>query len=758
MKSILDIDSQQSSEQNQKLVLKDVTIHGDLRGTTFEAHVRQQFINTSATHAEVIYNFPLPWGAVLLGVEVQLGDKKLHGSVIGKTKAEEEYETSISNGDAAIMLERSEDGNYVLQLGNLAPGEQCVIDMHYGQSLQLNQGSLRLSIPTVIAPRYGDPIQDGGLAPHQVPQTDFLAEYGFNLTLNLHGKLANGRVASPSHPISMANDRANDLVTVGLANQSYLDRDFILIIDQLEQSSVFAIGEDYVDHSQYVVTASFNPMIIDRKEQKTVLKILVDCSGSMNGSSITTARRALIEVVKKLKEGDQFSLSKFGSTVEHRSRSLWSITDRTRVGAEQWITALEANMGGTDITEALESTIAQSSSGHCDILLITDGQTYDAGQTIKLSKESGHRIFVVGIGSSPTEDLLNTIADETKGAAEFVASGESVEPAVMKMFNRLRSPAISNVTVEWETDTAPIQVSTLDAYAFDGDILHVSAWFKTVPKGHVSLYGQLAGKEEIERIGSVVIDCAPSSSTGLSRIAAADREARATDSEEAEKIALAYQLVTKQTNFLMLHERSAEEKASGMPELHQVKQMLPAGWGGSAFLKSENLVLYSMKSPVPEASMEYGIPTVMRNSKVMRKISLKGSASDKIRNLEKIPAFLRRRSDVEFPDYKNGEIIRIKILCIWTTLNDAQEKVLAIMSQHPANTIYRVWFVNEKNEIFDYMDFDDLGIAKKELVLNGFSDFVRKRFSLLTRFRSRYVWKCVEDTRIYTNSEEWICS
>lgn len=89
MIEMIDIDGKHSANQNNKLVLKDVTITGDLRGTIFEAHVRQHFVNTSTIHAEVIYNSPLPWGAVLLGVEVQLGDKKLHGSVIGKNKAEE---------------------------------------------------------------------------------------------------------------------------------------------------------------------------------------------------------------------------------------------------------------------------------------------------------------------------------------------------------------------------------------------------------------------------------------------------------------------------------------------------------------------------------------------------------------------------------------------------------------------------------------------------------------------------------------------
>jgi len=47
---------------------------------------------------------------------------------------------------------------------------------------------------------------------------------------------------------------------------------------------------------------------------------------------------------------------------------------------------------------------------------------------------------------------------------------------------------------------------------------------------------------------------------------------------EAEQLARAYQLVTKQTNFLLVHERAEAEKALDMPVLHKGAQMMLAGW------------------------------------------------------------------------------------------------------------------------------------------------------------------------------------
>jgi len=743
------------NSQGAPLILKNVAITGELRGAMFEAHVRQTFSNPTDTHAEVVYSFPLPWGATLLGVEVQLGQVKLNGTVVAKAQAAEQYEETLSKGDAAIMLERGKDGNYVLHLGNVAPGEQCLIDMHYGQLLQFEQGGLRLAIPTVIAPRYGDAIREGGLAPYQVPETDLLAEYGFSLTLNLHGDLVNARIASPSHPISMANHAADHRLTVALAKQSYLDRDFILVLDQLAQCSVATIAPDYVDEKTFVATASFSPSIPNAKAQNTSVKILVDCSGSMSGGSIQAARRALMAIVKKFNTGDKFSLSKFGSSVEHRSKSLWTTSEQSRLGAEKWIGELQADMGGTDMLGAIESTFALAHSSPCDVLLITDGQIHGIDAMIKKAKDSKHRVFSVGIGSSPNDHLLRRLAVETNGACDFVAAGEAVEPAIVRMFNRLRSPAVTQVSVQWPEGFTPKLLTKVDSTAFDGDTLHASAWFNIKPTGRITLLGQLVGQNTVQELGTVEINETPATSTALSRLAAAGNMQHLADIAQTTKLALDYQLVTEHTNFLMLHERSAEDKAPNMPELHKVKQMLPAGWGGAGM---DHQIQCSIPMVVSECvksvSYELSSPTVMRG---------RGVRSPQVRSLEisgmdhyDIPAFLRRQIDPVPKIGAIGDRITIKADRIWFKLNDAQETIFALFTPNPQAIGARIWFVNQKHEVFDYMDFVSLEDAVNALQLNGFSDYVKKKFSLLNRVRTRYTWKCEDHTRIFTNSPAWV--
>lgn len=106
----------------------------------FEARVAQRFCNPADKHVEVVYSFPWPWGAALLGVDVILGDKHLTGTVVEKKQAEARYEEALSEGNAAIMLEKNHDHSYSL---NLAPRQNCTITLRYAQTLSFEQRGVR---------------------------------------------------------------------------------------------------------------------------------------------------------------------------------------------------------------------------------------------------------------------------------------------------------------------------------------------------------------------------------------------------------------------------------------------------------------------------------------------------------------------------------------------------------------------------------------------------------------------------------------
>ena len=638
------------TRDGQPVKLLGVKLSGDLRGLMFEASIEQRFCNPGDTNVEVVYSFPLPWGAVLLGVDVVLGGKQLTGAVVEKKQAEARYEEAFSEGNAAIMLEKNHDHSYSLNLGNLAAREQCTITLRYAQTLQFEQRGLRLLIPTVIAPRYGDAQQDGGLLPHQAPSHSLLAEHPFALELRLHGDLAQARVASPSHPVGVAHGKAGigAVLTVSLARQASLDRDFVLVVDQLAHESMAVAARDSVTPGAVAILASFCPRIAVQGKAATAVKILVDCSGSMAGDSIDAAKRALQAVVRQLGAGDRFSLSRFGDAVEHRSRGLWKTTETTQLAAQRWVGALQANLGGTEMEAALSSTFALAQTVSSDILLVTDGEINAIDSTIASAKDSGHRLFIVGIGSSPAETHLRRLAEATGGACDFVAPGEAIEPAVLRMFARLRSPRLADLNIEWPAGAVPQWVSPLLPSVFDGDTVNVFALLGQAPAGQVRLLGKRAEDEAPQEIGCAVFASELESADTLPRMAAAlrlrsiDADAVIATTPDAAALAVAYQLVTDKTNFLLVHERADGEKAIDMPELRKVPQMLPAGWGGTgsvSYSRSGSVFASRVGGSAPDMQV-MSVPAVWRTVNKQTP-SVQSSAMDDF----EVAAFLRSQAD-----------------------------------------------------------------------------------------------------------------
>jgi Ca-activated chloride channel family protein len=146
----------------EEVAMKSVHVHGKLDGLLLRMKTRQTYTNQTEDTLETVYTFPLAWGASLLNLAVELNGKRLNGTVIEKKQAVKKYEKAIDNGDTPIMVERSGRGLYTANLGNLLPGETAVIEIEYAQLLNFEADRIRLSIPTTIAPRYGDQHLQGG--------------------------------------------------------------------------------------------------------------------------------------------------------------------------------------------------------------------------------------------------------------------------------------------------------------------------------------------------------------------------------------------------------------------------------------------------------------------------------------------------------------------------------------------------------------------------------------------------------------------
>ena len=119
-------------ESGVPVVLRSVTARGRLSGLLLTMTLRQVFRNNEVQHIEATYTFPLPWGAVLTGLQATLGDRQMRGKVTARRQAVQQYEEAVEQGDAPVMVEMNRDGSFTASLGSLKPGEEATVELSYG--------------------------------------------------------------------------------------------------------------------------------------------------------------------------------------------------------------------------------------------------------------------------------------------------------------------------------------------------------------------------------------------------------------------------------------------------------------------------------------------------------------------------------------------------------------------------------------------------------------------------------------------------
>lgn len=593
----------------EKVALRDAAVSMVLRDLLSEVTVTQTYRNDEKINIEAVYTFPLPLEAVLLDLEVQIGERVLKGAVVEKKAAEAQYEEAVSEGDAAVMLEVLEPGLYTLNVGNLLPGEEARIRFTYTLLYRWSGERLRVLVPTTIAPRFGASPH----APHQAPESSLMVENRFSLSVRVEGLLRGAQFTCPSHQVALAQEGEATLISLS-QEKTVMDRDFILQVRAPQAARGFALtgADSDADENTVAALASFQPFFPGLAAPRALkLAVVVDCSGSMNGESMQQARQALAGMLDSLMPEDEITLIAFGNTTRALSRRLLPCDARNLEAARQFAAQLQADMGGTEIGGALKEAYgALKGAKHADIFLITDGEVSQWETVVRDAKRTGHRMFTVGVGHAVSEAFVRGLAAQTGGGCELVSPREQMAERVIRHFERMRAPRAKRVEIRWPQgarDVFPAKVGAV----FEGDTVIVSARLPQAA-GSVVLEietenGEIARQELVLTASDQVAGDGPSS---LARLTAAMRLADC-DAAAGAPLALHYRLLSPWTNWLAIAVRAEGERAEDLPELRKVPQTLAAGWGGAG----------AAPAGAPQVFRSVAAPPMMAESAAMSYVS-----------------------------------------------------------------------------------------------------------------------------------------
>jgi Ca-activated chloride channel family protein len=415
----------------QIIPLRSVRVEGDYVGLLSIMTVTQVFLNPIDQALEVNYTFPLPHDATLLDVTIHIRGKEFKSQVLPKYEGKRRYNKSITHGDTAIMIERSGE-YYELKLGNLPGGEEVKVAYRFGQFVMPHDGRVRVGIPTTIAPQYGNPT-DSGIRPDQAPVTDLAVTYPFSALLRLHG-IAKSRIDVVSH---IANITTRDGVCHVAINGASMDRDVVVHINEYGNALVSLSTPHAGQHWYANYTHITQPQTVNHEPMH--IKLLVDCSGSMGGSSIRQAQEAVMRLLGMLQDGDSIAVTRFGSSVVDVTPGLMKVGPVIRRQMNAWVNTIKADLGGTEIADALQYVLQMPTNNQdCVVVVLTDGDAYGVSQVATLARQQAHRVFPLVISHAPAEGELKSLAEITGGFCETVTPRERIDDAMERTVNKIR--------------------------------------------------------------------------------------------------------------------------------------------------------------------------------------------------------------------------------------------------------------------------------------------------------------------------------
>lgn len=450
-----------------------ITISGPIART----RVTQRFENVSDAWVEGTYVFPLPDGAAVDTLKMQIGERFIEGKIEEKQKAKEIYEQAKRDGKKASLLSQQRPNIFTNAVANIGPGESIVVQIEYQESVALEGNQFSIRFPMVVAPRYNplpvqkhlvdfsdggwgvvDPVPDRGEITSPVLKPEEGLINPVTLTVDLDAGFALGDVRSSFHPITKTTN-SDSHITVQLGDETVpADRDFELLWTPQSGAAPSAAlftenveGEDY-----YLLMVTPPSALTETAPQPRDVTFVFDTSGSMQGQSIRQAREALALAVTRLNAGDRFNIIQFNSSFDTLFRASQPVSEGSIAHALTYIRSLEAD-GGTEMLPALEAALGTPADDMLQqVIFLTDGAIGNEQALFDtIAQQRGEaRIFTIGIGSAPNSYFMSRAAELGQGTFTHIGDVGQVRERMETLFEKLERPAITNVQAQWPRGSA----------------------------------------------------------------------------------------------------------------------------------------------------------------------------------------------------------------------------------------------------------------------------------------------------------------
>jgi Ca-activated chloride channel family protein len=444
-----------------KLSMQRLWLAGRMLPAGARLTVQHIFRSQEKKPIEVIYSFPLPRDAALRAFRITGEGFDVHSELKPVEDAVKAYEDGMAAGSLSALVRQYGDGIVNLTVGNVRPGETVTVYLELLAGVESRDDGYRFRFPFTLAPGYHSKMRAAvvnGEGEMDLPSDEFgdvilprwrqdasgLHEVGFEL--KVIGALR--EIGSPSHTIRVGEGGSS----VSLArDHDAPNRDLILDV-KFTETAVQVLSGDAEGKRNFaaIVPSTVFGAVLDAARR---VVMVLDRSGSMQGTPIAQARKAVEACLAALSDRDQFGIVAFDDHVESVSGSLMAGTRENRDKARRFLAGIDAR-GGTELAAGVaEATRILGGAG--DVLVMTDGQVFGTEDILDKARAANVRLSCLGIGSASQDRFLSLLARETQGVSRFVTGAERVDMAAVDLFASIGRPVASGLKASEGVEPEP---------------------------------------------------------------------------------------------------------------------------------------------------------------------------------------------------------------------------------------------------------------------------------------------------------------
>ena len=373
-----------------------------------------------------------------------------NSKVIKEEKAEEKYTDSISSGNAAIYttIDQYDKNKIIVHIGNIPPNEELTFISKFIKSIESSNNcyeyELFRNLPIMkgnLGSEYDNENVKGSLeikTKNKITKID-KKNLSKKLVIKQEKNEDNGKLffleyeykgySSPYIPSSKIYFNLESNMDLTLFSQNCLKN-----------------KEEFSYLLNFKLTENNN-----KKENQEDIKLnpalfifLLDQSGSMAGSPIKVASKALILFLQSLPAGSYYQIIGFGSDYKLYDKNPKEYNQKNILESIKLVESLKGDMGGTDIYKPLKH-IYNSSQNYNKILLprniflLTDGEIKNKNDTLNLIEKNSNEysVYSFGIGNDFDEDLIKNAGIVGKGDYSFCKKIDGLNQVIVSTLNNI---------------------------------------------------------------------------------------------------------------------------------------------------------------------------------------------------------------------------------------------------------------------------------------------------------------------------------